>query len=561
MTHNMQDKSFSIGSLKGEDGDVYGRYYGSDGEEGGYQVMSEDITSLRDGLSGLEGNLYGERNVLSKQSSKLENTSGVGPITKKSHSHVKRIDGQTPKLKGEEGDASDKYYGLKGQEGGYIGILEDITSLRDGFSGLDGDPNGKDNILSSHGSESEVVGKISPKVKGLHKDLKKMNGQTKRLKDQKGGSQVVFGGRSILKGKLKGKEGDFDGQSDVLSGRTKGPKNQKDKSLGISGFGSYIKGKLSGLEGNSYGQPDVLKGKTHGLPGKEGELSGQKGEPQVALGGYSGLSRLKGDEGDSYDQSDGLSGKTLGLPGQDSVSLGVSPGISRAQPDLRDKLSGLEGDINGQHNVLGSKSSEFEITGGITPKMNISYDSMKGESGQAQILKYEEDGFNSQYDVLSGRTKGLPGQKGESQAVLGGSSGLRSSLKGEEGNSYGQPDVLKGKTHGLSGQEGELRDKIHGLPDQKGELQVALGGYSGLSRLKGSEGDSYDQSDGLKGKTLGLKGQEGVSPGISRAHPNLKDKLSGLEGDLSGQHNVLSSKSSEFEITGGISPKINMSYD
>ncbi|SCL99465.1 CIR protein, partial [Plasmodium chabaudi adami] len=600
--------------------------YGMKGQEGGYLGILEDITSLRNGFPGLNGGSNGKHNALSSKSSESEIIGGIIPRIKMLYDSIKGISGQSQILKGEEGDVD-----------GHHDVLIGRTK---GLKGKEGDINGQRNILSSKSSEFKIIGGINPQIQMLQDSMKGTKRRTKRFADQEDGPQVVFGGVSGLSG-LKGEEGDINGKYDGLKGQEGGY-------LGISEDITSLRDGFPVTKGYPNGKDNVLS-----VQGSVSEIiSGITPKINISydsIKGISGQSQiLKGEEGDVDGKHDILIGRKTGFKGK-------------------------EGDINGQHNVLSRKSSEFEITGGITPKMNISYDSMKGMSGHAQILKYEEDSFNGQYDALGGRTKGLAGQKGESQAVLGGSSDLKGRLKGAEGDSYGQPDVLKGKTHGLSGQEGELRDKIHGLPDQKGEPKVVLGGYSDLKgKLKGEEGDingkyyglkgqeggylgileditslrdgfpglnrgsngkhntlssksseseiiggiiprikmlydsikgisgqthelpgkegeligqkggsqaalwgysdskgklsglegnSYDQSDGLSGKTLGLPGQDGVSLGISGGHPNLRDNLSGLEGDLSGQHNVLSINNSGLEITGGITPKMNISYD
>ncbi|SCL90332.1 CIR protein [Plasmodium chabaudi chabaudi] len=334
MTHNMENKSFSIESLKGDDSDIYGRYSGSNGEEGGYLVISEDITSLRDGFSGLEGNLYGERNVLSKQS-----------------------------------------------------------------------------------SESEVVGKISPKVKGLRRDLKKINGPTKRLKDQKGGSQVLFGGRSGFKGQLKGEEGDDNGKYDGLAGQEGGYLDI------LEDLASSV-GIFPELEGNLYGKHTVFSSKDSGsgiiggvapitkrsrsrvkeINRQVKILKGEEGESHVVFGGRSVFKgQLKGEEGDA-------NGKYDGLAGQEGGSLG----ILGAQPNLKDSLPGLEGDSYEQYNTISSKNSRPEITGRIGPKINMSYDTVKGISGETYILKGQEGDVDGYHDVLIDRTKGWNGEEGGS---------------------------------------------------------------------------------------------------------------------------------------------------
>ncbi|SCL97083.1 CIR protein [Plasmodium chabaudi adami] len=572
-------------------------------------------------------------------------------------------------------------YGLKGKDGELSGQTDGLKSKESRLSGQTRGLKGQRGELSGQNSGFEIKGEIGPKVKGLHRDVKKMNGQTKRLKGQKGGSQVVFGGRSILKDRLKGKEGDFDGQSDVLRGGKKGLKDQKDGYIGISGFQSFIRDKLSGLEGDFYGQSDEFSGSTEGLygqkgkslgrwviqpylkdslPGLEGGLEGvlesdsneqystissknsgseiiggispkinmsydtvkgisgetpilkgqegdvdghhdvlsvrgsefiggitpqmkglsghreeypvKEGELQVLFGDHSGLKdrlkseeggylgilgaqpnlrdNLSGLEGEFYGSNRGLSGQTLGLKGQEGGSLG----ISGAQPNLKDSLPGLEGDSYEQYSTISSKNSGSEIIGGISPKINMSYDTVKRISGETPILKGQEGDVDGHHDVLIGRTKGL---------------------NGEEGDLNGQHNVLSRKNSdfeiigGTNPQTMILQDGMKGTSDRtkrfvdQEDRPLGISGFQPYLRnnLPGLEGEFYGSNRGLSGQTLGLKGQEGGSLGISGAQPNLKDSLPGLEGDSYEQYSAISSKNSRPEIIGGISPKINMSYD
>ncbi|SCL92304.1 CIR protein [Plasmodium chabaudi adami] len=392
-------------------------------------------------------------------------------------------------------------YGLKGKDGELSGQTDGLKSKESRLSGQTRGLKGQRGELSGQNSGFEIMGEIGPKVKGLHRDVKKMNGQTKRLKGQKGGSQVVFGGRSILKDRLKGKEGDFDGQSDVLRGGKKGLKDQKDGYIGISGFQSFIRDKLSGLEGDFYGQSDEFSGSTEGLYGQKG--------------------------------------KSLGR-------WVIQPYLKDSLPGLEGGLEGvLESDSNEQYSTISSKNSGSEIIGGISPKINMSYDTVKGISGETPILKGQEGDVDGHHDVLSVRgsefiggmtpqMKGLSGHReeypvkeGELQVLFGDHSGLKDKLKSEEGGYLG-----------ILGAQPNLRDNLSGL-----------------------EGEFYGSNRGLSGQTLGLKGQEGGSLGISGGQPNLKDSLPGLEGDSYEQYSTISSKNSGYEIIGGISPKINMSYD
>ncbi|SCL92541.1 CIR protein, partial [Plasmodium chabaudi chabaudi] len=507
-------------------------------------------SDLKGRLKGAEGDSYDQSTGLSGKTLGLSAQEGELIGKKGEHQVALRGYSDLSRLKGEEGDANGKYYGMKGQEGGYLGILEDITSLRDGFPGLNRGSNGKHNTLSRKSSESEILGGILPRIKMLYDSIKGISGQTYELPGQEGD---VGGHHDVLIGRtkgLKGKEGDINGQRNILSSKS-----------------SEFK-----IIGGINPQIQMLQDSMKGTHRRTKRFADQEDGSQVVLGGSSGLrSSLKGEEGD-------ITGKYDGFKGQEGEYIGILEDIT----SLRDGFPGLKEGPNGQHNVLSSKSSEFEITGGISPKINMSYDTVKGISGQAQILKYEEDDFNSQYDVLSGQTKGLKGKEGDVDGHHDVLIGRTNGLKGKEGYLNGKHNVssrknseseiiggiipqikilydsikgISGQTHELPGQEGELSG-------QKGEPQVALGGYSdSKGKLSGLEGNSYDQSDGLSGKTLGLPGQDGVSLGISGGHPNLRDNLSGLEGDLSGQHNVLSINNSGLEITGGITPKMNLSYD
>ncbi|VTZ69943.1 CIR protein [Plasmodium chabaudi chabaudi] len=482
--------------------------------------------------------------------------------------------GQTYGLKGKDGELSGQTDGLEGKEN----ILSGQTR---GLKGQRGESSGQN-------SGFEIMGEIGPKVKGLHRELKKMNGQTKRLKGQKGGSQVVFGGRSILKDRLKGKEGDFDGQSDVLRDGKKGLKDQKDGYIGISGFQSYIRDKLSGLEGDFYGQSDEFSGSTQGLYGQKGKSLGRwviqpylKDSLPGLEGGLEGVL-----ESDSNEQYSTISSKNSGS----EIIGGISPKINMSYDTVKGIsgetpiLKGQEGDVDGHHDVLSVRGSEF--IGGITPQM-------KGLSGHREDYPDKEGDFYGQSHGLSGQTLGLKGQEGGSLGISGAQPNLKDSLPGLEGDSDEQYNTISSKNSlseiigGISPKINMSYDTVKGIsgetPILKGQEGDADGHHDVLS-VRGSEfiGGITPQMKGLSGHREeypgkegepqvlfggyselkdGLKGEEGGSLGISGAQPNLKDSLPSLEGDSYEQYSTISSKNSGYEIIGGISPKINMSYD
>ncbi|SCL92768.1 Plasmodium variant antigen protein Cir/Yir/Bir, putative [Plasmodium chabaudi chabaudi] len=251
---------------------------------------------------------------------------------------------------------------LKDSVEGYPYILGFQRNLRNKLQGLEGGSNWKDNVSFGQVSGPEIIGEISPKIYGLGGYVKKIIGGKQKLKGEEGESLGISGDQSGLRHSLSGLDGEFYGPYRGLSGRTN---------------------KFPGLKGEAYGPHSGLSGETWGLTGSEGDAYGQ----------YSGLSGwsygFPGLDGDNYGKYSGLRGRTQESNGQYDGSLG----IKMSQPDLRNRLAHLEGDSNGQYDILIGKSNAFETIDGISPQM-------MGLSGHMEEFPYEEeDSLNTKHDI------------------------------------------------------------------------------------------------------------------------------------------------------------------